>query len=65
MLQAVLNTRFGCSHRRTTFPLTVQRNTGAHLRLSTYVVCLRCGAEFGYDWHSMLIQRPLGGEEHG
>jgi hypothetical protein len=47
MLQAVLNTVFGCSHRKTTFPLTVQRKPGAYTRRSTYVVFLRCGAEFG------------------
>jgi hypothetical protein len=59
MLQAVLNTLFGCSHRKTTFPLTVQRRTGAHPRRSTYVVCLQCGAEFAYDWHSRRIQKRL------
>jgi hypothetical protein len=56
MLQAVLNSLFGCSHRRTTFPITVQRKTGHR---ATYVVCLQCGAEFGYDWQAMQIQRPL------
>ena len=59
MLQAVLNTLFGCSHRKTTFPITVQRKAGAYTRRSTYVVCLRCGAEFAYDWHSMRIQKRL------
>ena len=47
MLQAVLNTVFGCSHRKTTFPLTVQRKPGAYIRSCTYIVFLRCGAEFG------------------
>jgi hypothetical protein len=59
MLQAVLSTLFGCSHRKTTFPITVQRKTGACTHRSTYVVCLRCGAEFGYDWRTMRIQKPL------
>lgn len=39
---------FGCSHRRTTFPLTKKR---------TYVVCLECGREFQYDWQKMRIMR--------
>ena len=59
MLQAVLNTLFGCSHRKTTFPRTVQRKTGLNAPRSTYVVCLLCGAEFGYDWQTMRIQKPL------
>jgi hypothetical protein len=59
MLQAVLNALFGCSHQKTTFPLNVQRKTGAYTRRSTYVVCLRCGAEFACDWHSMRIQKGL------
>ena len=59
MRQALLNTLFECGHQKTTFPLTVQRRTGAHPRRSTYVVCLQCGAEFAYDWHSMRIQKRL------
>ena len=59
MLQVVLNTLLGCSHRKTTFPLTTQRKTEAYTRRSTYVVCGRCGAEFAYDWHSMRIQKVL------
>ena len=47
MLQALLNTLFGCSHRTTTFPLTVQRKPGAYTRRPTDVVFLWCGAEFG------------------
>lgn len=49
----------GCSHRRTTFPLT-PRSVGKPTRFrrkggTTYVVCLDCGAEFEYDWKSMRI----------
>ena len=36
---------WGCSHRRTTLPMT--RND------ETYVVCLECGRRFGYDWARM------------
>jgi len=62
MLQAVVNALFGCSHRRTTFPLTPGR---AHLassgatRHDTYVVCLDCGKEFGYDWKQMRVGKPV------
>ena len=59
MLQSLLNTLFGCSHQRTTFPQTpARKNTypapGA-TRNSTYVVCLDCGKEFAYDWNAMRV----------
>lgn len=59
MLQSLLNTLFGCSHQRTTFPLTpgrkgVYQAPGA-TRNGTYVVCLDCGKEFAYDWNSMRV----------
>jgi predicted transcriptional regulator len=50
---------FGCSHKRYTFPITVRH--GQRRRLSresvrgTYVVCLDCGKEFGYDWREMKV----------
>jgi hypothetical protein len=47
MLQAELSTLFGGSHQKTTFPLTVQGKPGAYIRRCTYIVFLRCGAEFG------------------
>ena len=37
----------GCSHRRTTFPLTPAGTT------RTYIACLDCGREFYYDWRTM------------
>jgi hypothetical protein len=46
---------FGCSHRRTTFPLTPGRSHAGHTRSATYVACLDCGKEFAYDWQSMQI----------
>jgi hypothetical protein len=65
MLQSILNTLFGCSHSRTTFPLTPGRNTTAPgaTRSGTYVVCLDCGKEFAYDWAGMrvgnqVVRRP-------
>ena len=49
---------FGCWHRRTSFPLTMKRGrrrTAAATITGTYVVCLNCGKEFGYDWQQMKI----------
>ena len=57
MIQSLLNTLFGCSHQRTTFPLTPARR-GAYQasgRNATYVVCLDCGKEFAYDWNEMRV----------
>ena len=61
MLQSILNTLFGCSHQRTTFPLTPGRKNVAlsATRLNTYVVCLDCGKEFAYDWDGMRIGQPV------
>jgi len=51
MFQSVMNVLFGCSHRRTTFPLTSARHT--------YVACLECGKEFAYDWAAMRVGEPV------
>ena len=64
MLQSLLNTIFGCSHRRTTFPLTPARKGLTHSapgapRNGTYVVCLDCGKEFAYDWGEMRVGEPV------
>jgi len=60
MFNALLNTLFGCSHRRTSFPLTPRRridnNAGP---AETYVACLDCGTEFEYDWQKMEIRKPV------
>jgi len=60
MLDAVLNYLFGCTHARITFPLTPKAKhcVGSGCR-STYVVCLKCGAEFVYDWERMRIGMSL------
>jgi hypothetical protein len=59
MLQSLLNTLFGCSHQRTTFPLTPARTSApadpAASRKGTYVVCLDCGKEFAYNWDQMRV----------
>lgn len=61
-MQTLVNALFGCSHRRTTFPLTPGRKMLASpgaTRHGTYVVCLDCGKEFGYDWDEMRVGEPV------
>jgi len=59
MLHTLLNSLFGCSHERTTFPLTPGRKNGyatpGAARKGTYVVCLDCGKEFAYNWDKMRV----------
>jgi hypothetical protein len=64
MLQSILNSLLGCSHRRTTFPQTPGRkNAGFQapgaVRSGTYVVCLDCGKEFAYDWDEMRVGQQV------
>src|SRR2546421_2138986 len=53
MLSSVLASFFGCSHQRTTFPITPKR-PGA--RKGAYVTCLNCGKEFAYNWEQMRME---------
>lgn len=62
MFSSIFNFLFGCSHQRTTFPLTPGRRSGVvnvrsveDMRRSTYVVCLDCGKEFSYNWDQMRV----------
>ncbi len=58
MFSSLLNAMFGCSHKRTTFPITPARRTqvsAESARRGTYVVCLDCGKEFDYNWKDMKI----------
>ena len=61
MFQSVLNALFGCSHQRTTFPLTPGRKSPAFSApgAKTYVACLDCGKEFAYDWQEMRVGKPV------
>lgn len=63
MMVTLLNSLFGCSHRRTTFPITPARRAGfTNSSKGTYVVCLDCGQEFAYNWTDMKVGevvRPL------
>jgi hypothetical protein len=66
MLQSIVNSLFGCSHRRTTFPQTPLRRTGGFqvsnmTRSGTYVTCLECGKELAYDWTEMRVGKPVSG----
>jgi hypothetical protein len=54
----LLNALFGCSHKRTTFPITPSRSSrlsGGAPRGGTYVACLDCGKEFDYNWKEMRV----------
>jgi hypothetical protein len=49
---------FGCWHKRMSFPMTggrQQYRSAAASQTGTYVVCLACGKEFGYDWQKMRV----------
>jgi hypothetical protein len=64
MLQSLFSSIFGCSHQRTTFPLTPGRRNAGHqapgaVRSGTYVVCLDCGKEFAYNWDQMRVGQPV------
>lgn len=56
-MPTLVESLFGCRHKRTTFPITV--NLGRHEDEAdvqdTYIVCLDCGKEFGYDWTKMKL----------
>jgi hypothetical protein len=56
---SLLDLIFGCSHKRSSFPITVRgrlrRSTPAAGVTGTYIVCLDCGREFPYDWAQMKI----------
>lgn len=56
----LLDSFFGCHHKRHTFPLTIRgkaRRCGVVAITGTYVVCLDCGKEFLYDWNEMKLVR--------
>jgi hypothetical protein len=64
MLQSIVDTLFGCSHRRITFPQTpVRKSAGFQVpgavRNGTYVTCLDCGKELAYDWQEMRVGKPV------
>jgi hypothetical protein len=50
---------YGCSHRRTTFPITLRPSVGVDgpqsTQMETYIVCLECGRHLAYDWTTMCL----------
>lgn len=60
-LAALVKRLFGCSHRRTTFPITLPSIAGwselTTCKPDTYVVCLECGSHLAYDWSAMRITK--------
>lgn len=53
----LLDLLFGCHHKNYSFPMTNRRGqrSEAASMTGTYVVCLDCGREFGYDWREMKV----------
>jgi hypothetical protein len=63
MLTAIFDLLFGCCHKNRSFPITAKKgSTAARSEAArvtgTYVVCLKCGKEFPYDWNLMKIVSP-------
>jgi hypothetical protein len=44
---------YGCSHDRTTFPITLRSDPGSPAE--TYIVCLQCGRHLDYNWTAMHL----------
>lgn len=68
MLSTLTEFLFGCTHRKTSFPIST-RAAKAHSKTGTYVVCLDCGKEFPYNWEEMRLvsereQQSAGVPEH-
>ncbi len=56
MINSVFERFFGCSHRRTSFPITPKRPS---TRVGAYVACLDCGKEFAYNWKEMKQEEQV------
>ncbi len=54
MLNTITDFFFGCTHKRTSFPIST-RAAKVRTKTGTYVVCLDCGKEFAYNWEEMRI----------
>jgi hypothetical protein len=61
MMEFLYAVWFGCSHRKTTFPMTVSGRSPQNGQVSrrTYVTCLNCGEELAYNWNKMKIEGRL------
>jgi hypothetical protein len=60
-MKSLFDLFLGCSHRRTTFPITPARRgtISGPAKSGTYVVCLDCGKEFAYNWKEMRLGQPV------
>lgn len=55
-LVSIANWLYDCSHRKTTFPITLRAGSGTAslgAPIETYIVCLDCGRHLSYDWPTM------------
>ena len=61
-MSRLVDALFGCPHEHCTFPITIKpcRPYCSHQTTTagTYIVCLDCGKEFGYDWQKMKVIAP-------
>ena len=53
---SLVDALFGCRHKHCMFPITIrQPHSNQATNPPTYIVCLDCGKEFGYDWQKMKV----------
>jgi hypothetical protein len=59
-MSRLIDALFGCAHKRCTFPITFKPGRCSHQTTTagTYIVCLDCGKEIGYDWQKMKVIAP-------
>jgi len=60
---------FGCRHKNLSVPFSMERAQQQQMPVdiadelpadcSHYVVCLKCGQRFGYDWGSMRVVKRI------
>ena len=60
MLRSLFALFFGCSHTRTTFPMTSASKAESGRPSQAHVTCLNCGEELLYDWQKMEIEGGSG-----
>jgi hypothetical protein len=55
-MSRLVDALFGCRHKHCMFPITIrQPHSNQATNPPTYIVCLDCGKEFGYDWQKMKV----------
>ena len=57
-MSRLVDALFGCPHKHCTFPITAksgQPRANGQMNAGTYIVCLDCGKEIGYDWKQMKV----------